>query len=48
MVAQKTKKTGRPVIFGLADNQCVWSRAGVVKPMLCINSFDCLGCSFDF
>jgi glycine cleavage system H lipoate-binding protein len=41
------QKTGRPYIFGQTNNQCVWSRAGVVKPMLCINTFDCLGCSFD-
>jgi glycine cleavage system H lipoate-binding protein len=38
---------GQPLIFGLANDQCVWSRAGVVKPIACINAFDCLGCAFD-
>ena len=40
-------KTGQPFIYGLTNNQCVWSRAGVVKPIACINAFDCLGCAFD-
>ncbi|RJQ78924.1 MAG: glycine cleavage system protein H [Desulfobacteraceae bacterium] len=44
---QKGSKTGQPLIFGLANDQCVWSRAGVVKPIACINAFDCLGCAFD-
>lgn len=44
---QTRKKTGRPYVFGLDNDQCVWSRAGVVKPFKCINAFDCLGCSFD-
>lgn len=47
MAEQKTKKTGRPTVFGLANDQCVWSQAGVVKPMKCMNAFDCLGCAFD-
>ncbi|MCP4747748.1 MAG: glycine cleavage system protein H [Desulfobacteraceae bacterium] len=47
MAEQKKKKTNRPFIFGQTNNQCVWSRAGVAKPMLCINMFDCLECSFD-
>ena len=29
------------------NDQCVWSRAGVVKPIKCMNAFDCLDCSFD-
>lgn len=40
-------KSGQPFIFGMANNQCVWSNAGVVKPFACINAFDCLSCSFD-
>ncbi|MEJ2039240.1 MAG: glycine cleavage system protein H [Desulfosarcinaceae bacterium] len=45
---EKTRsRSTRPIVFGQTNNQCVWSRAGVVKPMLCINTFDCLGCSFD-
>jgi glycine cleavage system H lipoate-binding protein len=40
-------RTGQPFIYGMTNNQCVWSRAGVVKPVACMNAFDCLGCSFD-
>lgn len=47
MTPSETKKTGRPSVFGMENDQCVWSRAGVVKPVRCINAFDCLGCSFD-
>jgi glycine cleavage system H lipoate-binding protein len=43
----KGSKTGQPFIYGLTNNQCVWSQAGVVKPIACINAFDCLGCAFD-
>jgi len=43
----KKKKTGQPIIFGATNDLCVWSRAGVVKPIACINAFDCLGCAFD-
>ncbi len=49
-MAEKTttqKKTGRPFVFGMTNDQCVWGQAGVVKPMKCINAFDCLDCSFD-
>ncbi|MFO7646439.1 MAG: glycine cleavage system protein H [Desulfosarcina sp.] len=41
------RKTGQPFIYGLTNNQCVWSRAGIVKPIACMNAFDCLGCAFD-
>jgi len=47
MAEQVTKNIGRPNVFGLANDQCVWSRAGVVKAMKCMNAFDCLGCAFD-
>lgn len=43
----QVKKTGQPFIYGMANNQCVWSRAGVVKPITCMNAFDCLDCDFD-
>jgi len=47
-MAEKMKKTsGRPNVFGMSNEMCVWSNAGVVKSMKCINAFDCLGCSFD-
>ena len=47
MAEQKIKKTGRPAVFGMINDECVWSSAGVVKPMKCMNTFDCLGCAFD-
>lgn len=47
MGEKKMKKTGRPQVFGLSNDQCVWAKAGVVKAMKCINAFDCLGCAFD-
>lgn len=47
MTPSKVKKTGRPSVFGMDNDLCVWSRAGVVKPVKCMNAFDCLGCSFD-
>lgn len=42
-----TQKKAQPHVFGATHNQCVWSRAGVVKPIACMNAFDCLGCAFD-
>lgn len=47
MAEKKRKPTGRPTVFGMANDLCVWSNAGVAKPMKCINAFDCLGCAFD-
>jgi glycine cleavage system H lipoate-binding protein len=47
MAKQETRNMARPNVFGLANDQCVWSRAGVVKPVKCMNAFDCLGCAFD-
>lgn len=47
MEKQAKKKTRNPFVYGIANDQCVWSRAGVIKPMKCINAFDCLDCSFD-
>ena len=41
------KRTTRPQVFGIANDQCVWSRAGVTKPMKCVNAFDCLSCAID-
>ncbi len=41
------KKTLQPVIFAMENDQCVWGRAGVIKPTKCVNAFDCLGCSLD-
>ena len=47
MAKKAKKRSGRPTVYGLANDQCVWSRAGVIKPVKCINAFDCLGCTFD-
>ena len=47
MLNREIKKKTNLSIFGIANEQCVWSRAGLAKPMQCINAFDCLGCRFD-
>jgi len=47
MKNQTAKRASRPMVYGKADDHCVWSRAGVIKSMKCINAFDCLGCSLD-
>jgi hypothetical protein len=41
------KQHGNPAAMSMVNDLCVWSRAGVVKPIKCINSFDCLGCTTD-
>jgi glycine cleavage system H lipoate-binding protein len=47
MEQKDRKQTRQPVVFSMTNDQCVWGRAGVIKPTKCINAFDCLGCSFD-
>ncbi len=47
MAENLKKRTTRPQVFGIANDQCVWSRAGVTKPMKCVNAFDCLSCAID-
>ncbi len=47
METKDRKKTLQPVIFSMENDQCVWGRAGVIKPTKCVNAFDCLGCSLD-
>ena len=45
---KKDKKSPRqPIVFAMTNDQCVWGRAGIIKPSKCINAFDCLGCSLD-
>ena len=34
-------------VFSMADNQCVWAKAGVVNFKICENAFDCTSCAFD-
>lgn len=41
------KKSSQPIVFGLGQNQCIWAQAGVIKPMQCLNAFDCLSCPMD-
>ena len=47
MDTKDRKKTMQPVIFAMGNDQCVWGRAGVIKPTKCVNAFDCLGCALD-
>jgi glycine cleavage system H lipoate-binding protein len=47
MEEKDRKQTRQPVVFSMANDQCVWGKAGVIKPTKCINAFDCLGCSLD-
>ena len=41
------KKDRQPVVFSMANDLCVWSRAGVIKSTKCVNAFNCLGCAMD-
>jgi glycine cleavage system H lipoate-binding protein len=34
-------------VFAMNENQCVWSKAGVVNFKICENAFDCTSCAFD-
>jgi glycine cleavage system H lipoate-binding protein len=47
MKTTEQKTVRQPVVYALDNDQCVWGRAGVIKPTKCINAFDCLGCSMD-
>ena len=47
MEKKEQKSIRQPVVFAMTNDQCVWGRAGVIKPAKCINAFDCLGCSMD-
>ena len=47
MKANEKRKTGRPYVYSMTNDLCVWSRAGVLKQMKCYNAFDCLGCALD-
>ena len=41
------KKDKHPIVFSMANDLCVWSRAGVIKSTKCVNAFNCLGCAMD-
>lgn len=47
MEPRATTKSRQPVVYAMANDLCVWSRAGVIKSTKCMNSFDCLGCPMD-
>lgn len=34
----------KTVVYDMDSDICVWSKAGVVRQMRCINAFDCLNC----
>ncbi len=45
---KKTAKTRRPVVYDMGpEKQCIYALAGIIRPTLCINAFDCLTCPRD-
>jgi len=47
MDATDRKRTGQPVVFSMPNEECIWSKAGVIASTECVNAFDCPGCSLD-
>jgi glycine cleavage system H lipoate-binding protein len=47
MDARGRKRTGLPVVFSMPNEECIWSKAGVIESNVCVNAFDCLGCSIE-
>lgn len=47
MKGKEQNPVNRMVVFDVTSNLCVWSKAGVSKPRVCHNAFDCPTCSFD-
>ncbi|MFO7752932.1 MAG: glycine cleavage system protein H [Desulfobacteraceae bacterium] len=45
--AEDTSSGLKPVVFDMTSNQCVWAKAGVISPRVCINAFNCLNCPID-
>ena len=41
------KKGGPAKVYDMTGDLCVWSKAGVIKPMICIKAYDCLNCPVD-
>ncbi len=41
------KRTGLPVVFSMPNEECIWSKAGVIESTACTSAFDCLGCSVE-
>ena len=44
MNARDPKPNRPPVVFSMPDEECIWSKAGIIEPAKCINAFDCAGC----
>jgi glycine cleavage system H lipoate-binding protein len=47
MDAGDSKRRGQPVVFSMPNEECIWSKAGVIESTACTNAFDCLGCSIE-
>ena len=47
MDSKDRKPTGQPVVFSMPNEECIWSKAGVIASTECVNAFDCLGCSLE-
>ena len=47
MEKKDQNRSRQPVVYSMVNDQCVWGQAGVIKPLKCINAFDCLGCAMD-
>lgn len=44
---QETKSPRRVQMFEVAEDECIWMKAGVVNFRLCDNAYDCNSCGFD-
>ncbi len=44
---KSAKKAQQAVVYDMTSNLCVWSRAGVIRPTVCMNAYDCLACPMD-
>ena len=47
MASTKEERSGRPAVHQMIQDECIWSRAGVINSVKCMNTSDCLGCAFD-
>ena len=44
---QEAKSPRRVQMFEVAEDECIWMKAGVVNFRLCDNAYDCNSCGFD-
>ncbi len=47
MDARDRKPTGQPVVFSMPNEECIWSKAGLIAATECVNAFDCLVCTLE-